>query len=100
MNEQSFAALSRRVAAAASRRNMLGALAAGVVTMVGRPAAAAQVADEAFGFCRLPQAKCSRADDCCAGKCKGGVCGCRKRGKNAIVGAVCCSGKAKKGKCR
>jgi hypothetical protein len=101
MDDHTFAALSRRVAAAPSRRAVLAVVGLGLTHALRGQPVAAQVSDDAFGFCRLPGAACGRNVQCCAGKCRGdGTCGCRKRGKPAIAGPVCCSGKAKQGKCR
>jgi hypothetical protein len=95
MRHLSIDELSKRLAGNPSRRGVLAALVGGA--LLGRR----DPAEAAFGFCRLPGAACGRNVQCCAGKCKsGGLCGCRKRGKPAIAGAVCCSGKAKQGKCR
>lgn len=102
MDAQGFERLSKLVAAAPSRRRMLGALGAGLgAAVLGRQAVAAgEVEDEVFGFCRLPGAGCSDVTQCCSHRCSGGVCGCLKRGKYAFTGLVCCSGKRKKGKCK
>jgi hypothetical protein len=102
MDAQGFERLSKLVAAAPTRRRMLGALGAGLgAAVLGREVvAAASVEEEAFGFCRIPGATCSKKSQCCSHKCKDGVCGCLKRGKYAFVSLLCCSGKRKKGKCK
>lgn len=101
MDAQGFERLSKQVAAAPTRRHMLGALGAGLgAAVLGRQAVAGSVEDEAFGFCRLPNDTCTDGTQCCSHKCSGGVCTCLKRGRYAFVGAVCCSGKRKKGKCK
>ncbi|MFN8663190.1 MAG: hypothetical protein U0075_14980 [Thermomicrobiales bacterium] len=102
MDAQGFERLSKLVAQAPSRRQMLGALGAGLgATMLGRQVAAAgSVEDEAFGLCRLPGDTCGDSSQCCSRRCRDGVCGCFRRGKYAFVGALCCSGKRKKGRCR
>jgi hypothetical protein len=97
MDGESFAALSRRVAGARTRRQALGLVLGGAATaLLGR----AQPSEAAFGFCKIPGASCQKRTECCAGKCKKGVCGCRKNGANASVGVVCCSGHVRRGKCR
>ncbi len=99
MDERRLEHLSRRVAAAPSRRGVLGALLGGV--LLGPGAAPASARERAFGFCKIPGATCSDDTQCCAGKCHSdGACGCKKRGKKAMVAALCCSGKRKKGYCR
>ncbi len=102
MDAHGFERLSKLVAQAPTRRRMLGVLGAGLgAAVLGRQGAdAAAVEEEAFGFCRLPNDKCSDDTQCCSHRCKAGVCTCLKRGKYAFVGAVCCSGKRKKGKCK
>lgn len=98
MDERRLAALSRRVAAAPSRRGVLGALLGGLLL---RPAVSpADAREKAFGFCRIPGATCGDDTQCCSGQCRNGACGCKKRGKRAMIAAICCSGKRKKGHCR
>jgi hypothetical protein len=117
MEERAFAELSKRVAAAQSRRGMLGA----AVTAVGLPLlglvgyshvtrAAGETSDEAFGFCQVGGLPCHRDKQCCTNKCVAGtllgqpamVCACAKKGKPCInrVGANCCSRGCRKGKCK
>ena len=102
MDAHGFERLSKQVAAAPTRRHMLGALGMGLGAVVlGREVTAAgPVEDEAFGFCKIPGDTCADSTQCCSHKCNAGVCGCLKRGKYAFVGAICCSGKRKKGKCK
>jgi hypothetical protein len=99
MDGQRWDTLSRRLAAAPSRRAVLGLLGGGLL-LGGRGAEteAAAVEAEAFGYCKLPGEPCSDGSECCALRCRGGVCGCKKRGKNAFVAVICCSGKKKKGR--
>jgi hypothetical protein len=102
MDERAFAELSKRVALAGTRRGTLRVLAAGLVTAMTGALASDESAEAAFGYCHPPQTPCSRNKKCCSGRCKGGVCGCNKRGAPCInkVGIVCCSQKCKKGKCK
>jgi hypothetical protein len=103
MDERSFAALSKRVAQAPSRRATLRVLAAGLVTGLGGGVGREEAAEAAFGYCHPPGVQCSRNKKCCSGKCKGdGTCACNKKGAPCInrVGIVCCSQKCKKGKCK
>lgn len=102
MDAKGVERLSRQVAQAPSRRAVLGVLGAGLsAALLGRQvAAASDVGDEAFGLCRLPGKTCQAPEQCCAGKCKGGVCGCIKKGGQTLISAICCSGKRKKGKCK
>lgn len=109
MDDRAFAELTKRVAAAPTRRGVLGVVAAGVgaplLATLGyvRPAAAADVGTEAFGFCRVGGFPCGRGQQCCTGRClPTGICDCAKRGKPCInrVGANCCSRKCRKGKCK
>lgn len=94
MDERRLETLSRRLASAPSRRALVGALVGGVV--LGRTAPGAAAAEKAFGFCRIPGDTCGDDTQCCSGQCREGVCGCKKRGKRAIIAAMCCSGKKKK----
>jgi len=102
MDAQGFERLSKLVAQAPNRRQMLGALGTGLgVAVLGRQVVSAEeVEDEAFGFCRLPGTTCGDSTQCCSRRCREGVCGCIKRGRRAFVGAICCSGRKKQGKCR
>ena len=107
MDDRAFETLTRRVGRERSRRGMLLAAAAGLSAPVlagfGVQYAAAQdVGDETFGFCRVGGFACGRDQQCCTGKCRAGACTCAKRGKPCInrVGANCCSKKCRKGKCQ
>ena len=95
MDGQRLETLSRRIAAAPSRRAVMGLLAGGL--LLGRAAPDAAAAEKAFGLCRIPGDTCGDDTQCCSGRCREGVCGCKKRGKRAIIAALCCSGKKKKG---
>lgn len=110
MDERSFEELTKDVAGARSRRGMVrvlaGALSASLagLTVGQRIAAADEVGDEAFGYCRPQRKPCKRNKQCCAGRCKkNGTCGCIKKGGSCLTGAgllVCCSGKCNNGKCK
>lgn len=102
MDAEGFERLSKLVADAPSRRRLLGVLGAGLgAAVLGRQeAAAADVTDEEFGLCYLPGRDCRDSTDCCSGRCRGGVCGCTRRGRYAIISAICCSGKRRRGRCR
>lgn len=102
MDAHGFARLSKQVAQAPTRRRMLGVLGAGVgAAVLGRQmATAADVEDEAFGFCRIPGDTCGDDTQCCSHNCRNGVCTCLKRGKSVFAAVICCSGKKKKGKCK
>lgn len=103
MDHERFAALSRRIATAASRRDALRAAAAALgVGVFGRVAVDEATATGTEAICRLPQEQCSRNRQCCAHKCKNGICGCKKKGKPCVrdFGRVCCSGVCKRGKCK
>jgi len=103
MDERSFAALSKRIAQAGTRRATLRVLGVGLATsLVGAFRREAGV-EAAFGYCSPPGVQCSQDKKCCSGTCKGdGACGCNKKGAPCLnkVGFVCCSQKCKKGKCK
>jgi hypothetical protein len=104
MDERAFADLSKRVARAGTRRGVLAAVLAGVLPGLGAlgEVHAAEVSDEAFGFCRIGGFPCIRNKQCCTQRCREGVCTCAKKGKPCInrVGANCCSKRCRKGKCK
>jgi hypothetical protein len=104
MDGQRLDDLSRILARGPSRRAVLTGLGAILTTHpLTAPAPVGAQGDgwvevEGFGLCRLPRFPCANSNQCCAGGCQAdGTCGCRKRGKSAIVKAVCCSGKKKRG---
>lgn len=111
MDERRLDDLSRRLATAPHRRAVVagvGALLLGGRTL-SQPAPVAGeegwVLDaEGIKLCRLPNFPCTKRSQCCAGGCgDDGTCGCRKRGKTAIIKQLCCSRKKKpgdKGVCR
>lgn len=103
MDQERFAALSRKVASATTRRGALfaavAALGAGVL---GRTIADAEASPGEETICRFPHEPCSRNRQCCAHKCQKGVCGCKKKGKPCVrnFGRSCCSGTCRRGKCK
>src|SRR5262245_22405200 len=102
MDARAFGALSKRVAAVASRRGIGRVLSTGVLGLVLAARGTSNV-EAAFGFCSPPGTKCSQDKKCCAGKCKrDGTCGCNGKGAPCLnhVGVACCSQACRKGKCR
>jgi hypothetical protein len=122
MDDQALDDLSKRVAAAKSRRGIVRALGGAVAVSAAsaiageRVVSAQDVEGEAFGFCRPAGRRCGRDKQCCAGRCKlrkkfrnapkgaraNGRCGCVKPGGSCInrVGLACCSGNCRDGKCQ
>jgi hypothetical protein len=103
MDEQSFAQLSKRVAAAESRRGLLGAVVAGVTAPLGIALIRGESAEAAFGYCRAGGFPCGKDHQCCEDKCLAtGVCACAKKGKPCLnrVGINCCSRQCRKGRCK
>jgi hypothetical protein len=104
MDHRAFGQLSKRVAAAETRRGTLRVLAGGMAAAaLGAFGREAEVGEAAFGYCHPPGTQCTRDKKCCSGKCKSdGTCACNKKGAPCInrVGIVCCSQKCKKGKCK
>jgi hypothetical protein len=102
MDHRAFGHLSKRVAAAETRRGTLRALVVGLAAGLSGGLAGDEAVEAAFGFCHAPGTPCSRDKKCCSGTCRGGACGCLKKGKPCIsrVGIACCSQKCKKGKCK
>ena len=100
MDGRAFEALSKQVAAG-SRRGALRVLLGGVAAAAGGQLANEE-AGAIFGYCSPSGVPCSRKRQCCSGKCRGGVCGCKKKGKPCFnrVGLNCCSGRCRKGKCK
>lgn len=111
MDSQQFEEISRRVAAAKSRRAAVGLAITGVGAAVfglrssEAPAAAADAQGIPVYHCRIPGELCpgGKSDRCCTGKCKRGICACNGKGQpcyKPFGGALCCSGKCKgSGKC-
>lgn len=108
MDGRRFEHVSRRVAAARSRREALWLAVAGVgAAALGLGDAAAAGAAEAEGIpiyhCKIPGQICQRDRACCSGKCDQGVCTCSKKGKpcyEPLRGSLCCSARCKNGKCK
>jgi hypothetical protein len=103
MDERAFGEWSKRVAAAESRRGVLGAVVAGLSATVGMAIIPSESAEAAFGYCRAGGFPCGKDKQCCTDRClPDGTCGCAKKGKPCInrVGINCCSRKCRKGKCR
>jgi hypothetical protein len=116
MDAERFAELTKRLAAAPTRRGLLGIVGVGLLggglSALGRhdPTSAQEV--EAEFICRGANFPCSRNRQCCAGRCRPtfipalGVtqklCGCNKKGADCIkgIGRACCSGRCRKGKCK
>ncbi len=102
--------LCRRMAAAASRRETLRAIAAtfaaiGPVASVsaGRAAASVDSAGIPIISCKVPGELCQGNKACCSGRCKQGICTCVRRGRRCwepAEGALCCSGRCNDGKCK
>ena len=104
MDDRSFGAWSKRVAAAVeSRRGVLDVVSASVAAALGVAMVRQESAEAAFGFCRVGGFPCGKNQQCCTSKCQAdGTCSCAKRGKPCInrVGANCCSRRCRKGKCK
>lgn len=110
MDGNDFAELTKRVAAADTRRGMVRTLVAGVATAAfgikrAEPTLAEGVMADAFGFCTIAGFPCNERTRCCAGgvgNCRNGVCGCAKKGKSCInrAGVNCCSRRCRKGRCK
>lgn len=103
MDAKRFAALSRQVGTAPSRRAALGVVATGLAgALLG------QGPDEAAAgipivHCKIPGKKCRKNQKCCTGRCRKGRCMCARKGHACwapLEGALCCSGKCQNGKCK
>ena len=108
MDANRFAALSRKVGAAPSRRAALGVLAAGLTgaVLLGQGTEEAEAGIPILN-CKVPGKKCKGKKDgnqkCCSGRCRGGRCMCSRKGRGCwdpLEGALCCSGKCQNGKCQ
>ncbi len=97
MDHERFAHLTRQLSSARSRRVAAAAVAAWGIGLVRRATPEAEA-----GFCRFPGQECSKNNQCCANKCKGGVCGCKPKGATCYqnFGLACCSKKCRRGKCK
>jgi hypothetical protein len=98
-----FAALTRQVAEAGSRRGALQVVAAAVAAVLltdlrGEEAAAGI---PVFG-CKEPGKRCDKDKKCCSGHCRKRICSCVKKGgpcQQQFEGALCCSQRCHSGKC-
>jgi hypothetical protein len=101
MDAEALGELSKKVAAAETRRGLGRTVLTGLVGLA-LGTSGQQVADAAFGYCSPPGTKCSKDKKCCSGKCKGdGTCGCNGKGAPCLnrVGIACCSQTCRNGKC-
>lgn len=108
MDANRFAALSRLVGAAPTRRAALGVLAAGLTgaLVVGHGTEEAEAGIPIVN-CKVPGKKCkgkkSGNQKCCTGRCRKGRCACARKGHpcwDPLEGALCCSGKCQGGRCQ
>jgi hypothetical protein len=108
MDANRFAALSRQVGAAPSRRAAVGVLATGLVgaLLVGKSAEDAEAGIPIVN-CKVPGKKCKGKKNgnqkCCTGRCRNNRCACARKGHacwDPLEGALCCSGKCQNGKCQ
>ncbi|MCC6312870.1 MAG: hypothetical protein IT337_02565 [Thermomicrobiales bacterium] len=106
MDQDRFAALTRTLATAGSRRSAAriaaGLVAAALLGSIGIDIPTAEAAVESQALCRLPGAECRSRRQCCSHKCANGVCGCSPKGKTCFknFGWTCCSKRCRRGKCR
>lgn len=103
MDPSRFEAITRRVAAAGSRRGALQAL-AGALAASALVAVRGEEAEAGIPIvnCKPPGKKCDKNKKCCSGRCKRGHCSCAKKGRPCwapLEGALCCSQKCRSGKC-
>jgi hypothetical protein len=103
MDSRRFEELSRRFARAGTRRDALAGLAAGLAAAAfGLPRHDAAAGGIPIVRCKIPGQKCQHDRTCCSLQCKGGLCTCRKRGKDCwqpLEGSLCCSGRCHNGRC-
>ena len=104
MDANRFAALSRQVGAAPSRRAAVGILAAGLTgaLLVGKSAEEAEAGIPIVN-CKVPGKKCSNNQKCCTGRCRKKRCTCARKGHpcwDPLEGALCCSGRCQSGRCQ
>jgi hypothetical protein len=103
MDPRRFEDITRRVAAAGSRRAAVQVLAAALAA----PLVIARRGEEAAAglpivHCKPPGKRCNKNQRCCSGNCRKGICTCAKRGRqcwNPLEGALCCSQRCSNGKC-
>src|SRR4051812_6803349 len=103
MDGRRFENLSRRIAAAESRRAALkvcvGVLAAPLLQGLRGDEAAAGIP---IVNCKQPGKRCDSDKKCCSGNCRKGICTCQKKGQacwQPLEGALCCSQRCSSGKC-
>ena len=104
MDANRFAALSRKVGAAPTRRAALGVLAAGLtgVVLVGTGVDEAQAGIPIVN-CKVPGKQCRKNQNCCSERCRKGRCTCARKGRpcwDPLEGSLCCSGRCQNGKCQ
>lgn len=108
MDANRFAALSRQVGAAPTRRAAVGILAAGLTgaLLVGQGAEEAEAGIPIVN-CKVPGKQCKGKkggnQKCCTGRCRKNRCTCARKGHpcwDPLEGALCCSGKCQQGRCQ
>ena len=108
MDANRFAALSRQVGDAPTRRAALGVLAAGLAgaVLLGKGAEEAE-AGIPIVHCQIPGKRCKGKHNgnqkCCSGRCRQGRCMCSRKGRGCwspLEGAMCCSGRCQNGICQ
>ena len=108
MDPKRFEALSRRVGEAADRRAAVRALAAAVAVPVLVRLSSGEAGAVPIVNCKAPGKRCKngkgsgKSQRCCSGKCRRGICTCKKKGANCwapLEGALCCSQRCQNGKC-
>ncbi|MFN8663192.1 MAG: hypothetical protein U0075_14990 [Thermomicrobiales bacterium] len=104
MDANRFAALSRQVGAASSRRAALGVLAAGLTgALLIRQGAEEAEAGIPIANCKVPGKQCKKNQSCCTGRCRKGRCRCAGKGRpcwDPLEGGFCCSNRCQNGKCQ
>lgn len=101
MDPRRFEELSRRVAAAASRRAALAAALLSVPALLGLGSEEA-AAGIPIVHCKPPGKRCNKDQRCCTGNCRKKICTCAKKGHQCwapLEGAMCCSQRCANGKC-
>lgn len=108
MDANRFAALSRLVGAAPSRRAAVGILAAGLTgaLLVGQGTEEAEAGIPIVN-CKMAGKKCKGKhggnQKCCSGRCNKGRCMCGRKGHpcwEPLEGGGCCSAKCQDGRCK
>jgi hypothetical protein len=103
MDPRRFEDITRRVAAAASRRGALKAL-LGAMILPALLGLRGEGADAGIPIvhCKAPGKRCDGDQRCCSGNCRKSICTCAKKGKQCwapLEGALCCSQRCAGGKC-